>query len=196
MNKIELICTLLGAIAIILSGVWFIVAKAMKIGRNNYRLDSVEDTQKRQADDIDIIKQWIMKIDNTLIGELSFKRSPRVISSLGKKVLSISGADQILAKVCDSLLSEMETKKIKTPFDAETEAYFTVIRHDSDDAFNGLKNYIYNAPETITIEVDGVDIVVKLDYMSILRLISLDLRDLYIARHPEITENSVSADGL
>lgn len=42
MNTIELICTLLGAIAIVLGGVWFIVQRAFKFGIDRNRLQQIE----------------------------------------------------------------------------------------------------------------------------------------------------------
>lgn len=42
MGYIEIICTIIGAVAAILSGVWFIVNRAQKRAVNDYRLENME----------------------------------------------------------------------------------------------------------------------------------------------------------
>lgn len=190
MEKIEIISLAVGTAATILGGVWVMLNNAFSKGAEaaniNNRIDSVEKEVRCYTEDTDIIKQWIMKFDASMVDKLARKHSPRQLTELGKKVLEMSGANEILPKICDELIKEMEQRRINTAFDAETEAYFAMLRNDKNEAFNGLKNFIYNAPDSIEVEVDGEKTAVKLDYTSIVRILSLNLRDEYIRRHPNI----------
>lgn len=40
---IEIICTVIGAVGVILTGVWFIVQRAQKMAVNDYRLNTLGD---------------------------------------------------------------------------------------------------------------------------------------------------------
>lgn len=42
MNVIEIICTVIGAVATILGGVWFILSKVFKMGQTSVRIDNIE----------------------------------------------------------------------------------------------------------------------------------------------------------
>lgn len=42
MNVIEIICTVIGAVATILGGVWFILSKVFKMGQTSGRIDNIE----------------------------------------------------------------------------------------------------------------------------------------------------------
>lgn len=42
MNTIEIICSIIGAVAVVLGGMWFLLKRAMKHGVNTNRLDTVE----------------------------------------------------------------------------------------------------------------------------------------------------------
>ena len=178
---LEILTDLLPLWVLIVGGVIFLATRFYYT-----RFSNLEKEVRNYTDDTDIIKQCVMKFDDSMIDKLARKRSPRELTLLGKKILEITGANQILPLVCDDLILEMEQRHINTAFDAETEAYFAMLRNDKDKAFNALKNYIYNAPDFIDVDVDGELINVKLDYTSIIRVLSLNLRDEYIRRHPEI----------
>ncbi|MFI3263522.1 MAG: hypothetical protein R3Y26_11555 [Rikenellaceae bacterium] len=212
MELIEVIGIVIGAVATILAGVWFIIIKAIKIGEVKSQVNQIEIVAKANTEDIataktaisridrlekgyDVhsdeitsIKRWVIKKDRAMVNELIQKQSPMKITELGRKLLVISGADKILPQISDLLIEEMEKKTIKTAYDVEVEAYFVVLNNESNDAFIALKNFIYNESEYVSIENDGAVKEVKLDFDNILRLISVDLRDIYLEKHPELLE--------
>lgn len=156
-----------------------------------HRLNEVEkrtehaDCKNHTTDIIDI-KRWIMKLDNGMIDSLSKKYSPRKLNPVGIEVLKISGANKILEQIRDILISQLEERKLSTAFDVETESYFTVLRNDRHESYKTLKNFVYNQPEKITVEAEGQTTEVKIDYDAILRAVSLNLRDEYLQKHPEL----------
>lgn len=42
MNSLEIICTVIGAVGVVLGGVWFIIDKIFKFGRVSQRIDNIE----------------------------------------------------------------------------------------------------------------------------------------------------------
>ena len=56
MGYIEIICTLIGAVAAILSGVWFIVNRAQKRAVNDYRLENMEPDVAGLKTNVQVLK--------------------------------------------------------------------------------------------------------------------------------------------
>ncbi len=189
-NLLSIIGIAVGIVASVLGGAWFLLQKVFKAGATiqgiNQKIKNLEEGHSSHTSDITIIKKWIMKQDNAMIDELAQKHSPLTITKLGEKVIEITGAGKIIPEMEHFLISEMEKRTIKTPFDAETEAYFALLRNENHDAFIPLKQFIYNEPEKLKVEVNGETFEVKLDFDSIVRVTSLKLRDIYLAKHPEI----------
>ena len=186
METIEVIGIVVGAVAAVLGGVWFIIQRAMNAGKDAHRLDIVEKETSVNTYEIDIIKKWIIKLDINMIDGFAPKCSPRRLNAIGKKLIEVSGAGDILPAIGHLLMQQMEQKSIKTAFDAETEAYFIMMGNDSNEAYNKLKNYIYNQPSEIELEVEGSTTLIRLDYDTIVRIVSLNLRDMYLEAHPEL----------
>ena len=78
----------------------------------------------------------------------------------------------------------------QTPLDVEDKVYVVLAGKLSDPIFNGVKNYIYYQPEKITLKGDGdAEVTVSLSLTLLLRLMSIDLRDRYLAKYPSQQEN-------
>lgn len=191
MTTLEIIGTGVGIVVAVLGGMWFIINKAIKGGVKEHRLNDVETKTKHancksNTQDIDSIKYWIMKLDSNMIDAFAKKTSPRKLTPAGDMIIKLSGADQILPAIGQELISQIEERGPKTAFDVETEAYFAMIRNDSHECYNAIKNFIYNQPEDIELDVAGEKVPVKLNYDAILRATSINLRDTYLNKHPEI----------
>jgi len=75
----------------------------------------------------------------------------------------------------------------KTALDVENMS-LAVLRVNSDkDLFTRLKNWVYNAPAREIVKEDGDKISKEITFDDVLFVISLPLRDRYLAEHPEIS---------
>lgn len=87
MNTIELICTVIGAVATVLAGVWFIVRKAQKTAVNDYKLEKMEaDVTNLKADvkaDISAIKAVLIKKFPNAAEIFSMKKAQEDLTNWG-----------------------------------------------------------------------------------------------------------------
>lgn len=100
MNKIEAVCIVIGAIATVLGGVWFIIVRATKSGIKKYRLSraeselsslpckehdvsllahtqvigNIESTLKEDNSMLVELSKWVMKMDESMIERLAKKQ--------------------------------------------------------------------------------------------------------------------------
>lgn len=144
------------------------------------------DTINEQVSEI---SQWVMKKDSKMITPLARKHSPLQMVKAGRDLFEISGARKAIDENTDFLLSEMEKKKPETPYDVEDTAATVLFTNLSNKLFNGIKNYIYYAPAEITLkDENNNDVVVTLSLYAIVQLMAIELRDRYLAAHPEIPQ--------
>ena len=137
------------------------------------------------------ITKWIMKLDPTEIDALAPKFSPRRMTTAGLNLYDISGAKAVVDNNEEALIEAVRAENPQTPLDVEDKAYVVLAGKLSDPIFNGVKNYIYYQPEKITVKGDGdAEVTVSLSLTLLLRLMSIDLRDRYLAKYPSQQENS------
>ncbi len=137
------------------------------------------------------ITKWIMKLDPTEIDALAPKFSPRRMTTAGLNLYDISGAKAVVDNNEEALIEAVRAENPQTPLDVEDKEYVVLAGKLSDPIFNGVKNYIYYQPEKITVKGDGdAEVTVSLSLTLLLRLMSIDLRDRYLAKYPSQQENS------
>lgn len=145
------------------------------------RLDNDEDI-------LNTIAKWVIKQDETMIDDIMKKRSPYTLTNIGEQILDDSGARQVLEQCMAQYIADLEAKAPKTAYDVEDLAYDVLFKHSGDDAFKPIKDYLYLAPDPATFysEDKGQEVEVRLSLMSVLRVMSLPLRDAYLNLHPEL----------
>lgn len=142
-------------------------------------------------DQVGEITKWIMHMDDGMIDTLARKCSPRQMTKMGMELFDISGAKSAIDENIDLFIGEIEGKKPKTPFDAENYALDVLISNITSPIFNGIKNYIYYQPEIIKLtNENGEEKEVKISLNTLIRLMSIELRDRYLKKHPEIMVQS------
>lgn len=207
MDIIEVICTVIGAVGVILSGVWFIVTRATKQGIGEYRLSDVENklsslpcadhdaslsihtrnleglsgVLEENKNMLIELSKWAMKLDVDMIDRLAKKSSPLKMTEAGLYLFSKSGAEKALSNISDRLIALMDESELRTGYDIEQKALEVLLRATGDKAFDDVKDFIYNSPDTITIEETGES--VRFNLYAIVKLMSIKLRDMYIERH-------------
>lgn len=141
------------------------------------------DIDAMQAD-ILMVKAAIKANDDP--GYLSMKRSPRRLSELGEQILKdIDGAD-FIRQHRETLFEIMDRYKPRTALDVENAAGDACVVATDSDIFDGIKNYVYNAPSYMVKDADGKEQRYDLSLMDACFVLSLPLRDLYLEAHPEI----------
>lgn len=88
----------------------------------------------------------------------------------------------------EHLVSILENTQPKTPFDVEDNASSVLIQNIGDSMFNEIKSFLYYSPDKIEVKdpESGSDVKVMLSLHSLVKVMSIYLRDKYFERHPEI----------
>lgn len=205
MFSIEIIGACAGIVATVLGGVWFIVNKAFGVGRFSHRIDE-EDKRTANAAcdlhgrDIDAMKSDMrtMKGDLVAIKSLltmkhkdaaslfSVKNSPRKLNDIGKRVMDDMRGAEFLDAHKDFFFSLIDAYKPQTALDVENAAHAVCVASTNNDMFNGLKNFVYNAPSYIVKDANGQEKPYDLSLPDVCFILSLPLRDMYLKEHSEI----------
>ena len=143
----------------------------------------VDDINER----LESVAKWVMRHDGSMIDSLSRKCSPRRLTEAGKELYSISGGRKTLEENLEYFLGEMEKRAPGTPYDVEDCALSVLLSSTAKPMFNGIKNYIYNAPDKLDLpDGRGGSVKVSLSLYSVVWVMSIELRDEYLKAHSEI----------
>jgi len=117
------------------------------------------------------------------------KFSPYSLTEAGKKLLEMSGGKACIDSNLDFFITKIEEMSPQTAYDAEKFAESAIWRNADNPIFNGIKDYIFLAPEILTI--DGVEMITSMYNVKI--AMSIYLRDKYFEVHPELLPTNVFA---
>lgn len=152
-------------------------------------LKSMRCTVDAINEQVSEISQWIMKKDSKMIAPLAKKHSPLQMVKAGRDLFEMCGAKKAIDENQDFLIQEMEKRKPATPYDVEETASTVLFTNLSHELFNVIKNYIYYAPSEITLKDENdKDVKVTLSLYAIVMLMAIELRDRYLAIHPEVPQ--------
>ena len=134
------------------------------------------------------INKWLMKFDNDMIDKLAKKASPLKMTPLGEVLFEESSAKKTIDNNIDFLIKELEDINPQTAYDVEEEALSYLLRNMGSEIFADIKQFLYYSPDTIQLKdpASGEDKAVRLSMQSIIKLMSIYLRDLYLKKHPDI----------
>lgn len=134
------------------------------------------------------INKWLMKFDNDMIDKLAKKASPLKMTPLGEVLFEKSSAKKTIDNNIDFLIKELEDINPQTAYDVEEEALSYLLRNMGNEIFTDIKQFLYYSPDTIQLKdpVSGEEKDVRLSMQSIIKLMSIYLRDLYLKKHPNI----------
>ncbi len=214
MNTIGIICTVIGtAVAVItaiLGGVKYLLDKEKMYAENNQKLvnlekktdklpcekhgesigtlahniDSIKETMQSNNGMLVELSRWAMHMDESMIEKLAQKYSPLRMTEAGAYLYNVSGAKEAVGKIAERLIADMEAMNLRTELDVEDKSLDMIIKNSNDAAFDQVKKYVYYSPDTIQVENTGESI--KFNMLSLMKLMSIDLRDRYLTKHPEI----------
>lgn len=174
--NIEVIAIAIGAVATVLGGVWFMLQKAFGYGRLVSRVDDVHQrTTNASCDahdkaigalkrDMQRIKQDMTSVKtflSTKYKEDSFvfsrKHCSRRLNEVGLRLYKEIDGENFLQEHRDFFFSKIEQMHPKTPLEVDNNAYYVCGAYTNEDIFNGLKNFLYNAPAYRIKDENGVE---------------------------------------
>mgnify|MGYP001530112959 FL=1 len=112
-----------------------------------------------------------------------YKRQP-----LGNVLFVKSSAKKTIDDNIDFLMEELEKINPTTAYDVEEEALGFLLRNMGHEMFTDIKQFIYYSPDTIELldPASNTNKAVKLSMQSIVKLMSIYLRDIYLSKHSDI----------
>ena len=106
------------------------------------------------------------------------KKSPRQLTEIGEKMLDMVNGRQFLNDNKKQLFKIIDRYHPKTKLDVQNTSMTALLYYTTTDAFNNIKDIIYDMPE---METDEGKYEVTLN--DICFVMSLPLRDMYITEH-------------
>ena len=193
MGTIEIIGIAIGSIATLLGGVWFIVQKIFDVAKFSGKLDVHDkDISILQAEvkmlSIEMTRTTTMLTINRNDASITWgvKHSPRRLNESGTKIYNDANGQAFLDANKDYLFAEIDRRKPLAKLDVEDASYAVLIDATRLEAFNPIKTFIYNAPYYDVVK-DGETRQLDVSLVDMCFVLSIPLRDMYLAEHPEIT---------
>lgn len=128
------------------------------------------------------LSRWVMKTDTAMIDALARKSSPLRMTPAGRKLFMQSHAKEALDGMKSDLFARMEEVAPRTEYDADQAALDALLKSLHREEFDPVKRFVYHAPDRIKTDTGGT---VRFDLFAIVRLMAIELRDQYLAKHPE-----------
>jgi len=133
------------------------------------------------------IKMFLMAKNPKTATMFSVKMSPRKLNEEGLKLLEEIHGNEFLAANSALFINAIQAKNPQTALDVEVSAHDVLIESLNSEIFNELKHWVYNSP-TRQININGKVEDYSVTLGDICFVLSLPLRDKYLALHPEIAQ--------
>ena len=165
-------------------------AHADELGRHSDSISLIRSTLDRIEGQVGVVLQ-IMTANQTprdMVAAVTYseKHSPRRLNDNGNNLLNDIKGVAFLNENKPLFFDEIEKFSPKTSLDVENVALSVLRLKQSDDIFNGIKSWVYNAPARSIVRKDGTQIMTEVSLEDVLFVLSLPLRDMFLAEHPEI----------
>lgn len=116
----------------------------------------------------------------------ALKNSPRRLNDFGLRVLEDIMGMEFLQTNKDFFFAQIDACSPKTAYDVENAAHTVCLTSIDNEIFNRLKNFVYNSPSYDIKDDEGKEKKYDLSLPDVCFVLSLPLRDMYLAAHPEI----------
>lgn len=117
----------------------------------------------------------------------SEKKSPRKLNNNGNKLLAEVRGDEFLQENGRFFLDEIAKLEPKTALDVENYALSVLLANSERQEFNRLKNWVNNASSLEITDGSGSVSHKDISMEDVLFVLSIPLRDRYLAGHPEVS---------
>ena len=171
--------------------VWFVTRfyykefRSVEKSVNTLPCDSRGKLLEDIKESLAVIRTYITTTDPKRASIFSQKASPRKLNNAGEQLLNNCGGIAFIEANKRLLFGWLDEKKPKTALDVEKSALEVLIENVDNDVFNPLKGWVYNSP-SMEVVVDGENKELAVSLQDVCFVISLPLRDMYLAEHPEI----------
>ena len=155
--------------------------KTMKEG-----IDRIGVLASRHDEDITRIKSVLAIKYKETNKVFAMKKSPRRLNEFGLQVYREIEGEKFLNENRQSLYGKIGASQPITAYDVEKAAHISCITCADEPIFNRFKNFVYNAPSYTITDSDGKDMQYELSLEDICFILSIPLRDMYLADHSEI----------
>ena len=199
MSTVGIISTVIGSVATILGGMYFILVRVFRLGKEkqhaqefeqqvNGRFDQMQQSLDSLVtsfgklpctdhhDDLTKVKSVLIQKYPSSANVFSAKASPRKLNELGQKLFNDIDGEQFIQNNKEELYRLIDNSKPLVALDVEQAALMACHALTPTPVFNDIKNYIYNAP-SINLP-DGSIYDITLDDACF--VLSLRLRDVYL----------------
>lgn len=128
-----------------------------------------------------------LKIKDSKFASLAFSRkeSPRKLNESGTQLLADCEGVKFINDNREELIAAIDSKQPKTALDVESAANEVLIERINSSIFNPLKEWVYRSP-SMKIEIQGEQRDYAVTISDVCFVISLPLRDEYLALHPDL----------
>lgn len=144
-----------------------------------------DQTSQIILEKLNTITTYLMTKDSKASFIFSQKASPRKLNAYGNRLFEECNGQKFLDRNKEELLESISAKNPNTALDVENLAVQVLISRLDSDIFNELKQWVYNSP-TWKIEIQGQPQDYTVTMNDICFVLSLPLRDMYLALHPDI----------
>lgn len=200
MNVITFIGEIIAIVVPTAGFLWWLLTHVFKLGQIKEHLELSEKNTEKNFNKIESsIDQTNAKLDKlneevknhsyTLIAINSFfdnkypkneigsymKKSPRKLSPTGDKILDVVNGTQFLNDNKEQLFKIIDSYHPKTKLDVQNNAMTALLYYTTTDAFNHIKDIVYDLPEMDTSEGKY-----ELTLNDVCFVLSIPLRDMYI----------------
>lgn len=158
-----------------------------RMDRFEARMDKLENTMLNVNNNVLAIQTFLQTKYKNAAPIFSQKYSPRRLNPKGEEVFNQYGGKEFLDANESMLLERIERKKPKTALDVEQDALDVLYETLDEDIYNEIKLKVYNS-EDIKIVTDGKEENYSITMSDICFVFSFDLRDRYLAKHPEVPQ--------
>lgn len=156
-----------------------------RLERVENRLEAVGNIVQGIRVDLVSLQTFLQSKYKTTTPLFSQKHSPRTLNEKGREVFAQFGGKEFLDANEEMLCQRIESKKPKTALDVEQDALRVLYETMELDIFNSVKLRVYNS-EDIDVEREGKVEKYSISMEDVCFIFSLDLRDRYLRRHPEV----------
>lgn len=155
---------------------------------HNQEIAILKQDLKDIKTDIIAIKSLLVMKHKNAADIFSVKKSPRRLNENGTKLLAdINGMD-FLQENKEFFFSKIKELNPQTALDVENAANIVCTANTENAIFNRLKNFVYNSPTRTVIDAEGNERSYDISMSDICFVLSLPLRDMYLAEHNEIPQ--------
>ena len=179
----------IAVIVLAIIGSWKLSKYHAKLEETRNKVDSLPcDKHKDGIRDSEQRYNELQRIVTSTNDKLAKKASPLKMTPLGEVLFEKSSAKKTIDNNIDFLIKELEDINPQTAYDVEEEALSYLLRNMGNEMFADIKKFLYYSPDTIQLKdpSSGEDKDVRLSMQSIIKLMSIYLRDLYLKKHSNI----------